>query len=111
MKRRRGRPRARRSGPFTAPSLTGDDLEARHLTVVLVNQHPGLWPILFTLTEGGDRVDWQFVFRKLEGEMMKSQVEFALAHPVFDPMRQIVRGHSWQSGDVSACLTVNIGME
>ena len=65
MKRRRGRPRARRSGPFTAPSLTGDDLEARHLTVVLVNQHPELWPILFTLTQGSDRVDWQFVLRRL----------------------------------------------
>jgi hypothetical protein len=43
---------------------------------------------------------------------MKSQVEFALAHPVFDPVRQIVRGHYWRSSaDVSACLTVNIGME
>jgi hypothetical protein len=43
---------------------------------------------------------------------MKSQIEFALAHPVFDPTRQIVRGHYWDyAADVSACLTVNIGME
>jgi hypothetical protein len=45
------------------------------------------------------------------GERMKSQVEFALAHPVFDPEMQIVVGHYWRCGDdTSACLTVNIGM-
>jgi len=43
---------------------------------------------------------------------MRSQIEFALAHPVYDPQTQIVRGHYWVAGDwVSACLTVNIGME
>ena len=43
---------------------------------------------------------------------MKSQVEFALAHPVFDPERQIVAGHYWRAErNTSACLTVNIGME
>jgi hypothetical protein len=43
---------------------------------------------------------------------MRSQIEFALAHPVFDPARQIVAGHYWRAGDsVSACLTVNIGQE
>ena len=43
---------------------------------------------------------------------MKSQIAFALAHPVFDPTTQIVRGHYWIAGDsVSAGLTVNIGME
>jgi len=43
---------------------------------------------------------------------MRSQIEFALAHPVFDPRTQIVSGHYWRAGDtVSACLTVNIGME
>lgn len=43
---------------------------------------------------------------------MKSQVEFALAHPVFDPQAQIVPGHYWRAAhDVSAGLTVNIGME
>ncbi len=43
---------------------------------------------------------------------MRSQVEFALAHPVFDPMTQIIKGHYWWPDDrVSACLTVNIGME
>jgi hypothetical protein len=44
---------------------------------------------------------------------MRSQIEFALAHPVFDPTRQIVHGHSWWADPnrVSACLTVNIGME
>ena len=43
---------------------------------------------------------------------MKSQVEYALAHPVFDPERQIVPGHYWRAAhDVSAGLTVNIGIE
>ena len=43
---------------------------------------------------------------------MKSQIEFALAHPVFDPETQIVKGHFWRAAsDVSAGLTCNIGME
>ena len=43
---------------------------------------------------------------------MRSQIEFALAHPVFDPPTQIVTGHYWWAADtVSACLTVNIGEE
>jgi len=43
---------------------------------------------------------------------MKSHIDFALAHPVFDPERQIISGHYWRAdSDVSACLTVNIGME
>lgn len=43
---------------------------------------------------------------------MRSQIEFALAHPVYDPVTQIVPGHYWWAKrDVSACLTVNIGME
>jgi len=43
---------------------------------------------------------------------MKSQIAFALAHPVFDPTTQITRGHYWLAADnVSACLTVNIGQE
>jgi hypothetical protein len=43
---------------------------------------------------------------------MRSQIEFALAHPVFDPTTQIVLGHYWWAVPdvVSACLTVNIGM-
>lgn len=38
---------------------------------------------------------------------------YALDHPVFDPERQIVTGHYWleRADAVSACLTVNIGME
>lgn len=37
---------------------------------------------------------------------------FALAHPVFDPQEQIIHGHYWRAErDVTACLTVNIGME
>jgi hypothetical protein len=41
-----------------------------------------------------------------------SQIEFALAHPVYDPTTQIVTGHRWwAASDVSACLTLNIGME
>jgi hypothetical protein len=45
---------------------------------------------------------------------MKSQIAFALAHPVYDPERQILAGHSWwpdNSDRISACLTCNIGME
>jgi hypothetical protein len=43
---------------------------------------------------------------------MNAQIEFVLAHPVFDPTTQIVTGHYWRvEGDVSGCLTVNIGME
>lgn len=43
---------------------------------------------------------------------MNQHVIFALAHPVFDPERQIVPGHFWAvGGGVSAVLTCNIGME
>jgi hypothetical protein len=44
---------------------------------------------------------------------MRSQIEFALAHPVYDPLTQILPGHYWWAipDQVSACLTVNIGME
>lgn len=42
---------------------------------------------------------------------MRSQIAFALAHPVFDPERQITRGHFWRMGALSFGLTVNIGME
>lgn len=42
---------------------------------------------------------------------MKNQIAFALAHPVFDPERQITQGHFWRSGRLSFGLTVNIGME
>jgi len=43
---------------------------------------------------------------------MHKQVKWALANPVFDPERQIVRGHFWfATPRVSAGLTVNIGME
>lgn len=43
---------------------------------------------------------------------MHTQAAFALGHPVFDPERQIIAGHYWrEERAVSACLTVNIGME
>ena len=43
---------------------------------------------------------------------MNAHAMFALAHPVFDPERQIITGHYWpEERGVSACLTVNIGME
>jgi hypothetical protein len=48
----------------------------------------------------------------LKETTMRSQIEFALAHPVFDPRQQIIQGHYWRADrDVSAALTVNIGME
>lgn len=43
---------------------------------------------------------------------MHSQATFALAHPVFDPERQLVRQHFWLvTKFISAGLTVNIGLE
>jgi hypothetical protein len=42
---------------------------------------------------------------------MNSHIRFALAHPVFNPERQITTGHFWRSGRVSIGLTANIGME
>jgi hypothetical protein len=43
---------------------------------------------------------------------MLSQIAYALAHPVYDPAREITVDHYWRAGlDVSACLTVNIGQE
>ena len=47
---------------------------------------------------------------KTMGRMSKAA--FALAHPVFDPDTQILSGHTtFVDRLVSACLTVNIGME
>lgn len=44
--------------------------------------------------------------------MIHPQARYALAHPVFDPVRQIVPGHFWHpERHISAGLTVNIGME
>ena len=43
---------------------------------------------------------------------MNSHVAFALAHPVFDPEGEIVRGHFWrEQPHLSVGLTCNIGME
>ncbi len=44
--------------------------------------------------------------------MSAQQIAFALSRPVFDPTKHIIRGHNWMADKfVSACLTVNIGME
>lgn len=43
---------------------------------------------------------------------MHKQVIYALAHPVFDPDRQINHNFFWQADRlVTAGLTVNIGIE
>jgi hypothetical protein len=43
---------------------------------------------------------------------MNAHTLFALAHPVFDPERQITGGHHWvEERRVTAGLTVNIGYE
>ena len=39
-------------------------------------------------------------------------IEYALAHPVFDPETQITPGHFWfPEPKISVGLTLNIGME
>jgi hypothetical protein len=44
---------------------------------------------------------------------MMKHIHFALSRPVFDPYREIVQGHYFwaHATDISACLTVNIGLE
>jgi hypothetical protein len=42
---------------------------------------------------------------------LNSHISYALAHPVFDPDRQITTEHGWRAGRISVMLTVNIGME
>ena len=42
---------------------------------------------------------------------MNRHLVYALAHPVFDPARQITPGHAWRVGRIGALVTVNIGME
>jgi hypothetical protein len=47
---------------------------------------------------------------------MHKQAAFALAHPVFDPGRDMLRGHVWvvsrdHVSAITATLTVNIGEE
>jgi hypothetical protein len=43
---------------------------------------------------------------------MHKQAHHALAHPTFDPETQITSSNFWIAAPgVSACLTVNIGME
>lgn len=43
---------------------------------------------------------------------MNPHVGFALAHPVFDPERQMVSGHFWEPERLhGAGLTANLGME
>jgi hypothetical protein len=51
------------------------------------------------------------VARSFFGERMNSHISYALAHPVFDPERQITRDHGWRLGRISVMLTVNVGME
>lgn len=42
---------------------------------------------------------------------MKSQIAYALAHPVFDPDTHFTKGHFWRAGSLTFGLTVNIGQE
>lgn len=42
---------------------------------------------------------------------MNAQIAYALAHPVFDPERQITIGHYRDYSEIRVCLTANIGME
>jgi hypothetical protein len=50
--------------------------------------------------------------RYFAGAAAMNHVDFALAHPVFDPERQITPDHFWLAGrNIPAGLTVNIGLE
>jgi hypothetical protein len=41
-----------------------------------------------------------------------NHIDFALAHPVFDPETQIVPGHFWWAErNISVGLTTNVGLE
>lgn len=42
---------------------------------------------------------------------MNTHATYALAHPVYDPERDITASHHWRAGRLSFGLTVNIGME
>jgi hypothetical protein len=42
---------------------------------------------------------------------MNSHVAYALAHPVYDPDRDITRDHGWREDRLSFVLTCNIGQE
>ena len=47
---------------------------------------------------------------------MHKQPVFALAHPVYDPVRDMLREHSWivsrdRASAITAMLSVNIGEE
>jgi hypothetical protein len=42
---------------------------------------------------------------------MNSHAAYALAHPVFNPERQITADHGWRQGRLSFMLTVNLGLE
>lgn len=42
---------------------------------------------------------------------MNKHAAYALAHPVFDPERQITPAFFWRDGKLALGLTVNLGME
>jgi hypothetical protein len=42
---------------------------------------------------------------------VNAHAAYALAHPVFDPDRQITQAFFWRDGRLSLGLTVNLGME
>ena len=75
------------------------DLALATLAAALLDGHyprriEGSWPMFITK------------------ENTMNHAAFALAHPVLNPEQQIIRDHTWAvDRGVSACLTVNIGME
>jgi len=42
---------------------------------------------------------------------MNTHAAYSLAHPVFDPERDITPRHHWRQGRISFGLTANLGME
>jgi hypothetical protein len=47
-----------------------------------------------------------------EVKMVNSHALYALAHPVYDPARQITAANYWAPlRHIAACLSVNIGLE
>jgi hypothetical protein len=51
---------------YSSPSRTAEGVAARHQCVLLVNEHPELWPLLNELTLIGQ--EWPVILQRLRSE-------------------------------------------